>query len=98
MSQDKLQFQLPSQTKMWTTALMAIGGVSAILGWFADKTDHHQYWWAMLLISGFFFFAIALGILFFYSLQYAAEVAWSALLKRLFEAIFSYIPYGLAVL
>ena len=98
MSQDKLQFQLPSQTKMWTTALMAIGGVSALLGWFADKTDHHQYWWAMLLISGFFFFAIALGVLFFYSLQYAAEVAWSALLKRLFEAIFSYIPYGLGVI
>ncbi len=78
-------------------ALMAIGAVSMILGWMFDKTDHHQYWWANLLINGFFFFAVALGALFFYALQYAAEVAWSAQLKRIFEAMFAYLPYGLAV-
>jgi hypothetical protein len=98
MSQDKLKFEIPSKTKTWTTVLMAIGVASAALGWFHDKTDHHQYWWAMLLIGGFFFFGAGIATLFFYALQYAAEVAWSSQLKRLFEAMFSYIPYGLGVI
>jgi len=98
MSQDNMQFQIPSATKNWTMALMGIGLVSAGLGWVADKTDHHQYWWAMLLICGFFFFGASLAALFFYSLQYAAEVAWSSQLKRMFEAMFAYVPYGLGVI
>ena len=98
MSQENMQFQIPSATKNWTMAMMGIGLVSAGLGWAADKTDHHQYWWAMLLICGFFFFGASIAALFFYSLQYAAEVAWSSQLKRLFEALFSYVPYGLGVI
>ena len=74
---------------------MVIGAISAIGGWAFDKTDHHQYWWANLLICSFFFFAISLGAMFFYAVQYAAEVAWTAQLKRIFEAMFSYIPVGL---
>jgi hypothetical protein len=95
---NKLHFTFPQKTKTWSMALMAIGLVSMILGWVFDKTDHHQYWWANLLINGFFFFAVALGALFFYALQYAAEVAWSAQLKRVFEAMFAYLPYGLGVI
>ncbi|MFM7309845.1 MAG: quinol:cytochrome C oxidoreductase [Flavobacteriales bacterium] len=95
MANDKLQFEIPAKTKQWSMILMGIGLVSLIAGWFLDKT-HHQYWWANLLISGFFFFALSLGAMFFYALQYAAEVAWSSQLKRIFEAMFSYVPYGLA--
>lgn len=94
MANDKLHFQLPAKTKTWTIALMAIGVLSAIVGWLFDKTDHHQYWWANLLICTFFFLGISLGTLFFYALQYAAEVAWSAVLKRVLEAISSYVFVG----
>jgi len=94
MAHDKLHFQLPSKTKTWATVLMVIGALAAIAGWFFDKTDHHQYWWANLLICTFFFFGISLGALFFYALQYAAEVAWSAMVKRIFEAMFSYVLIG----
>ncbi len=59
---------------------------------------HHQRWWSNLLVNGFFFFAIALGALFFYALQYAAEVGWSAYVKRMFEAMFAYLPIGSAVI
>lgn len=78
--------------------LMVIGVIAALSGWFFDKTEHHQYWWGILLICGFFFFAISLGAMFFYAIQYAAEVAWTAQLKRVFEAMFSYLPYGLLVI
>lgn len=97
MAQDKLQFQVPAKTKTWSMALMAIGAVAAIGGWVFDKTDHHQYWWANLLISSFFFFAISIAAMFFYAVQYAAEVAWTAQLKRIFEAMFAYVPVGIAV-
>lgn len=96
--ENKLHFEFPSNVKKGTMVLMVVGIIATALGWFADKTDHHQYWWANLLINGFFFFAIALGALFFYALQYAAEVAWSAMLKRIFEAIYSYIPIGFGVI
>ncbi len=98
MAHDKLHFQIPSRTKSWSMALMVIGVIAAIAGWMFDKTDHHQYWWGNLLICGFFFFAISLGAMFFYALQYAAEVAWTAQLKRVFEAMFSYLPVGFAVI
>jgi hypothetical protein len=95
MAHDKLHFQIPSKTKTWSMIFMVIGVISAIGGWAFDKTDHHQYWWANLLICSFFFFAISLGAMFFYAVQYAAEVAWTAQLKRIFEAMFSYVPIGL---
>lgn len=54
----------------------------------------HQRSWASLLINSFFFFGIALGALFFYALQNATETAWTVLLKRVFEGIYSYLAVG----
>jgi hypothetical protein len=98
MKQDKLQFEIPSGVQKWSTIFMGIGLVAAIGGWIVDHTEHHQYWWANLLINGFFYFAVALGALFFYALQYATEAAWSAQLKRIFEAMYGYIPVGIGVI
>jgi MFS family permease len=98
MGHEKLHFEIPAKTKNWCFGLMGLGALSTIVGWFADHTDHHQYWWAVVLICGFFFLAISLGALFFYALQYAAEVAWTAQIKRVFEAMFAFIPIGLAVI
>jgi hypothetical protein len=94
----KLQFEFPAKTKRWSMILMVVGVIAAALGWVADHTDHHQYWWANLLINGYFYFTVALGALFFYAIQYAAEVAWSAVLKRIFEAVFAFIPVGFVII
>lgn len=90
-----MNFVFPARTKIFTYILMVVGVASIVFGWIAGDADHHQRWWANLLINGFFFFAIAAGALFFYALQYAAEVGWSAQLKRLFESMFSYLPWGI---
>jgi len=78
--------------------LMALGVIGTIGGYIAVNSHvghvHHghevtmQEWWSNLLVCGFFFFAIALGGLFFYALQYAAEVGWTSQLKRVFEAVY----------
>lgn len=77
---------------------MAIGVLAIVGGLLTDHSEHHARFWGNLLINGFFFFAIALGALFFYALQYAAEVGWSSQVKRLFEAMYSYLPIGAVVL
>ena len=83
MKQDKLQFEIPAGVQKWSTICMAIGLLAAIGGWVVDHTDHHQYWWANILINGFFYFAVALGALFFYTLQYATEAAVCTVKKNI---------------
>lgn len=98
MTHDKLQFEVPGGVKKWSSIFMGIGLIALIGGYMVDHTEHHQYWWANILINGFFYFAVALGAMFFYALQYATEAAWSAMIKRVFEAMFQYIPVGIGIL
>ncbi len=104
-----MNFEFPAKAKTLTFVLMAIGLVAMIWGFFLDGNVHdhvegveqhvdHQRWWANILINGFFFFGIAVAALFFFALQYAAEVAWSAQLVRLFQAIYSFLPIAGAVI
>lgn len=57
----------------------------------------HQYKnkpWAAVYVAAFFFFMIALGVLAFYAIQFAAQAGWSPLLFRVMEAITSYLLPG----
>lgn len=85
-----MDYTFPNKLKITTFALMAIGIVGLVYGY---ATDHDRFW-ANLLVNGFFFLAIGLGALFFLALQYAAEVAWSVMIKRILEAISGYIWVG----
>jgi hypothetical protein len=59
----------------------------------------HNRPYAALYVAAFFFFMIALGVLAFYAIQYAAQAGWSPVLFRVMEAITSYVlPGGLIVL
>ncbi|MCK8481913.1 quinol:cytochrome C oxidoreductase [Psychroserpens algicola] len=59
----------------------------------------HKRPWAALYVAAFFFFMIALGVLAFYAVQYAAQAGWSPLLLRVMEGITAYmLPGALIVL
>lgn len=59
----------------------------------------HNRPYAALYVAAFFFFMIALGVLAFYAIQYAAQAGWSPVLFRVMEGITSYVfPGGLLVL
>ena len=75
-------------------------GIMQIFGADGEGAHHHavQRFWSNLLINGFYFFAIALGATFFLALQYAAEVGWSVVIKRVLEAISSYLWIGALVM
>ncbi len=55
--------------------------------------------WSALYVAAFFFFMIALGVLAFYAIQFAAQAGWSPVLFRVMEGITAYVlPGGLIVL
>ncbi|BAO75135.1 putative uncharacterized protein TTHA1760 [Winogradskyella sp. PG-2] len=59
----------------------------------------HNRPWSALYVAAFFFFMIALGVLAFYAIQYAAQAGWSPVLFRVMEGITSYVlPGGIIVL
>ncbi|MFT3884234.1 MAG: quinol:cytochrome C oxidoreductase [Flavobacteriales bacterium] len=93
-----MEFTFSKRARTISMLLMAIGVVLAGIGVVGDHTEHHQESWAALFINGFFFFGIALGTLFFFALQYATETAWTVMVKRVYEGILAYLPYGAAVI
>lgn len=90
-------YTFSSKTKTITMALMAIGLISMIIGYMSDD-EHHTRFWANLLVNGYFYMGIGLLATFFMAIQYVAEVAWSVAVKRVFEAISSYLPVGAVVI
>jgi hypothetical protein len=50
--------------------------------------------WSSLLTATLLFFGASLLTIFFLALQYVAEVGWSVILKRVFMAIGSFLPYS----
>lgn len=91
-------FVFENRTKVTTYVLMAIGVVGLIVGFLTDHSEHHNRFWSNLLINGFFFFAISLGALFYYALHFATESAWGVILRRVFEAVMSFLPWAAGVL
>jgi MFS family permease len=99
-TEEKYIFQ--GKAKTFTIVLMVLGILSLAYGLF-DLMGHEgghaaNRVWGNLLINGYFFFAIALGATFFMAVQYAAEAGWPWVIKRIMEAISSYLGIGALVL
>lgn len=101
-----LNYTFTNKTRNITFGLMAIGLITIIAGFFTDHAPegvsheeyHHTRVWANLLVNGYFFMGIALLATFFMALQYVAEVAWSVAVKRVYEAVSSYLPIGATIM
>ncbi len=87
------QFRFSEKAKWFSWSLIAIGILSVLYGIF-DKDISEERIWANILIDGFFFFGIGLCAAFFMAVQHAAEAAWATVLKRIFEAVGSYMYVG----
>lgn len=91
------KYTFTSKTKNITIGLMAIGLIALIGGYMSDD-EHHTRVWANLLVNSYFFMGIGLLATFFMALQYVTETAWSVAVKRVYEAISSYLPVGAVIL
>lgn len=83
-----MEYSFSKRAKNITMLMMVIGLIAIIAGFVTDHDHHKSHAWSVLLSNSLFFIFISLGAFFFYILQYATETAWSALVKRIFEAIF----------
>jgi hypothetical protein len=54
--------------------------------------------WANMLIVGYFFLMISLTAVMWYAIQYVANAGWSSSIKRVPEAIMTFIPVAFVIL
>nr|MDQ3049091.1 hypothetical protein [Bacteroidota bacterium] len=112
-TENNSNYTFTNKTRNITFGLMAVGLISMVAGYItdtepvahhgsavADHSEHysHNRFWANLLVNGWFYMGIGLLATFFMALQYAAEVAWSVAVKRVYEAISSYLPVGAVIM
>ena len=75
--------------------MIGVGVISLVVSYIYQDSNR---FWANLLINGLFFTFISLGAMFFISLQYATEAAWSVMVRRIYEAVTRFLPFGIGVL
>lgn len=100
------QFTISNRLRNLIYALMGIGLIALVYGIiniFGGHDEHHhhlavQRLWSNILINGLYFFGIAIMGTFFMAVQFAAESAWSTLIKRVYEAVSSYVVVGSVIL
>lgn len=76
--------------KLLTYVLMALGVLSYALGFIFDA----ERTWASYLLNNYYFVSLAIGAAFFGAIQYITQSGWSAMFKRVPEAMVAYLPFA----
>lgn len=84
----KTRFQFLPKLKVMLYILMVVGILGLVVGWvwYPERT------WANFLLDSYYFLTLSLAGAFFCALQYLTKSRWSEVLRRLPEAIMSYVP------
>ncbi|MEC7646186.1 MAG: quinol:cytochrome C oxidoreductase [Bacteroidota bacterium] len=87
-------YKISKNTHLLSLGLILIGVISTA---YAFITDIHAAW-TILLFNNYFFLGISFFAVFFVALQHVAEAGWSTAIKRVPEAIMTFLPYACAVM
>jgi len=82
------QLIISKKFKQISYVLIAIGVLSFGLGFVFDA----KRTWANYLLNNYYFLSLAIGAAFFGAIQYITQSGWSAMFKRIPEAMAAYIP------
>ena len=88
------KFTLNQRYKIICFGLIIIGIAAFVYGYLTNPTEA----WANLLLNNYYFLSIAIGASFFMALQYITQSGWSAMFKRVPEAMSSFIPVAAIVM
>lgn len=96
----KEQFHQSSRYKTWTLALMAVGIISILVGWFMYGTSGNEEtrarFWGALLQNSTYFLLVVNAAMFFFCATTLAMGGWQMAFRRVTEAIsVAVIPLGL---
>lgn len=81
-------YKISQRYKVISFSLIAIGVAAYIYGFLTGPKQA----WANLLLNNYYFLSIAIGASFFMALQYITQSGWSAMFKRVPEAMAGFIP------
>lgn len=84
----------PQKLKFVTFGLMGLGVVGLGVGFMTDPSRT----WANILFSNYYFLSLAIGAAFFFSLQYITQSGWSAMFRRVPEAVMQFIPFAALIM
>ena len=87
-------YKISKSTHLLSLVLIAIGLISTA---YAFINDSHAAW-TSLIFNNYFFLGISIFAVFFVALQHVAEAGWSTVIKRVPEAIMTFLPYACAVM
>ena len=87
-------YKISRSTHLLSLVLIAIGLISTV---YAFINDSHAAW-TSLIFNNYFFLGISIFAVFFVALQHVAEAGWSTVIKRVPEAIMTFLPYACAVM
>lgn len=93
-----MDYQISNKAKLWTTTFVVVGLLLTGVGVAVALGDGHvpRRFMSNLLSNSIFFFTVTMSALFFLAVQHAAEVGWSAYIKRPIEALTGFVPVGIA--
>src|SRR5262245_53166465 len=81
---------ISSRVHKMVFALSSIGVIGFALGLYTDDARL----WPAFLLNAFFFLTLALGALAFISINRVANAGWDTVIRRIPEAMMSYLPLG----
>ncbi|MCX6352685.1 MAG: quinol:cytochrome C oxidoreductase [Bacteroidetes bacterium] len=85
------KFTFTSKTRNLFIGISVVGLVLILAGLVVHK-DQYARFWANFLLSNFYFFAFSIVAVSFLAIQYLAHAGWSAGIKRIPEAMSTYLP------
>jgi hypothetical protein len=91
-------FAFTGQQRRVFIGLLAVGVIAVVLGLLINPDISMQRVWANFLVNTFFFLGIALLGLFFVATHTMAYGGWHILVRRIPEAMATFIPVGVGLL
>ncbi len=89
-----LTIQFSKKYKYISFGLMAAGVAALVAGLLTDPSRTY----ANFLMNNFLFVSLTIGALFFFCLQFITQSGWSAMFRRVPEAVMSFLPFGGAIM
>ena len=86
-------FLTEREQKLLTISFI-VGALGLLVGFFLASTRA----WAAVLLNGFYFLTLALGAMVFLSIYHVSNAGWSAVIRRIPEAMMNYLPFGATAL
>ncbi|OQX97905.1 MAG: hypothetical protein B6I20_11770 [Bacteroidetes bacterium 4572_117] len=87
-------YTVSPKLKYISFGLIAIGVIALGIG-FSTEVDRT---WANVLLNSYYFLSLAVGASFFLAIQYITQSGWSAMFKRIPEAMGTFIPVAAILL